>query len=641
MKMLGRLLAVVLFSAPWPGLAQSNYYVGRSATFNSLGLGKTYVLGANSGMKCDGATDDAAALQAAVNAAQALGSPATANGGGVLVPPAGICIVGSDITIIKGITIEGAGVGIESGAGNSGGTVFRDSRTTGTVFAVASTAAVVFRNLTIDSSNYKTSGGCISFTGTGGSTINDGSRVEGVKCLKAYDGITLTEAQNFTAGAGTFIQDYVHDGILKINAQNPDAGQDHYSGITIQDANRHSTGTEANNPFTTTNTSAVVTVAHTAHGLITGMKARWQGSTAVNNVTLNGAYTVTVVNANSFTVVANTTANASGAGGGNATLYYYGSNAGFEYRAGGDIAISGSKFIGSCWGFLDNATYGPTGSVRISGNSIEDAACADIGFMQTTSGIEHSNFVVVGNQFHSLGAGGQSYYGLVYATTGTPTSKPKWLENVVVTGNVLLGASTLGQGIVNFQDGAGILIDDNVVNNQGNNGSGGALVVGSAATNVVIGPQNVQERLGDGGMWGTITPASLAAPATIRQIFCTTIAQNTTNYCSMGNPTPNAGVEPAGIEQGPMLLRNLTVGVVTTPAAGQTYTATIYKDSAYGAGGAGATAITCQIANPNRTCTDTTHTATLADGNVWFLQIVTSATSGSTGNINAVLGGDR
>lgn len=91
------------------------------------------------------------------------------------------------------------------------------------------------------------------------------------------------------------------------------------------------TGTEANNPFTTTNGSAVVSVAHVAHGLFEGDTVIWTGAATFNNVTMNGTFIVlTVTNANAYTVTAITTANASGSGGGAAVLYSYEINIGVE-----------------------------------------------------------------------------------------------------------------------------------------------------------------------------------------------------------------------------------------------------------------------------------------------------------------------
>lgn len=84
------------------------------------------------------------------------------------------------------------------------------------------------------------------------------------------------------------------------------------------------TGTEANNPFATTNGSSVVTVTHVAHGRSIGDHVIWSGASTFNNVTMNGEFVVvTVPTANSFTVTALTVANATGSGGGAAVAYTY------------------------------------------------------------------------------------------------------------------------------------------------------------------------------------------------------------------------------------------------------------------------------------------------------------------------------
>jgi hypothetical protein len=93
-----------------------------------------------------------------------------------------------------------------------------------------------------------------------------------------------------------------------------------YYDITPVDAS----GTEANNPFTTTNGSAVVTLAHVAHGRSPGDHIIWSGAATFNNVTMNGEFVVvTVPTADTLTVTALTVANAGGVGGGAAVLYSY------------------------------------------------------------------------------------------------------------------------------------------------------------------------------------------------------------------------------------------------------------------------------------------------------------------------------
>ena len=83
------------------------------------------------------------------------------------------------------------------------------------------------------------------------------------------------------------------------------------------------TGSLGTNPFTTSNGSATITVAHTGHGLAVGDKVIFSGSSAVNNVTPNDVEMAiaSVVDANSYTVVFTSAANGDGAGGGGSVTF--------------------------------------------------------------------------------------------------------------------------------------------------------------------------------------------------------------------------------------------------------------------------------------------------------------------------------
>lgn len=76
-------------------------------------------------------------------------------------------------------------------------------------------------------------------------------------------------------------------------------------------------------PFTTTSGSAVVIVAHTGHALATGQIATFSNQTAaVGGLTLSGAYTVTVTDADHYTVTAGSNASSSATGGANVDYSY-------------------------------------------------------------------------------------------------------------------------------------------------------------------------------------------------------------------------------------------------------------------------------------------------------------------------------
>lgn len=115
------------------------------------------------------------------------------------------------------------------------------------------------------------------------------------------------QADNFIA-VGTYRKLYVYDSAFLQNDVTP----------------YRATGTLGNNPFTTVNTSNLVTVNQSAHGVSPGDTVIYAGATTFNNVTMNGAFiVVTVTDASNFVITATTTANASGAGGGNAVTFSY------------------------------------------------------------------------------------------------------------------------------------------------------------------------------------------------------------------------------------------------------------------------------------------------------------------------------
>lgn len=106
--------------------------------------------------------------------------------------------------------------------------------------------------------------------------------------------------------------------------------------LTYKEANTKA-GT-LTNPFTTTNGSTTVTVAHTAHGLTTGNFIGFANATAVGGITINGGYTVTVVNANSYTIVAASAATSAATGGGTV-----------DYRLAKYSVGSKVRFYGNSW----------------------------------------------------------------------------------------------------------------------------------------------------------------------------------------------------------------------------------------------------------------------------------------------------
>jgi len=73
-------------------------------------------------------------------------------------------------------------------------------------------------------------------------------------------------------------------------------------------------------PFTVVNASPTVTVLHPDHGLFTGMQITVSGAAAVGGITPSGAYTVTVLTADTYTVTHGSNATSGATGGGSAVL---------------------------------------------------------------------------------------------------------------------------------------------------------------------------------------------------------------------------------------------------------------------------------------------------------------------------------
>jgi hypothetical protein len=74
------------------------------------------------------------------------------------------------------------------------------------------------------------------------------------------------------------------------------------------------------NPFTVINGSPTVTASHPDHGLFTGMQITVSGAAAVGGITPSGAYTVTVLTADTYTFTHGSNASSNATGGGSAVL---------------------------------------------------------------------------------------------------------------------------------------------------------------------------------------------------------------------------------------------------------------------------------------------------------------------------------
>ena len=111
-------------------------------------------------------------------------------------------------------------------------------------------------------------------------------------------------------------------------------------------------------PFTTTNGLSIVTVTDTNHGAITGDTVFFTGASAVGGLTIDGGYEVTYVDANTYTVDAGSSANASATGGGTVIAEY-------ELNIGSDVYSSLTGWGAGSWGgYAVSATTYLNGSIN-------------------------------------------------------------------------------------------------------------------------------------------------------------------------------------------------------------------------------------------------------------------------------------
>ena len=195
----------------------------------------------------------------------------------------------------------------------------------------------------------------------GGWSIFANSTFLGI-CRSLWNWITLAGAN--LVGVGTNLKFY----ILKGNA---------YYDITPIRRTATLSG-----PFTATNGSAVITVADTAHGCVTGDFVTYSGAGITSlggNITvvvLTNTFQVTVINLNSYTITVSATANASDVGTGGTVKTQYELNTGPSYQVpvvgwGAGTWGSGTWGIGGTtasslqlWNqinFGEDLVYGPRG----------------------------------------------------------------------------------------------------------------------------------------------------------------------------------------------------------------------------------------------------------------------------------------
>lgn len=336
-------------------------------------------------------TDSTTEIQAAIDAAEA-------NLGGIVFFPPGFFSVSAVLTITQGIMLVGSGIGVESGAGNHGGTVIRSTVTAGDIFAVTYDGSVQFRDFTIDAPAVTKASGTagIRISGTGGTgTLSRRSRIQNVRIHNMYDAIIL-DASADEVIESCHIQDFLNIGIYLQQINNVDSGPHFISNNVLWDLG---VGT---------------------------------------------------------------------------------SQAGIRYDQGGDIRIVGNKFLGSNYGIrIVRTVAGETGTIQIIGNSIEEQLINGIRLERVDAASPTlGNIIINSNQFSIITATPQSTIAIVAGSA-------QWVRRVTIADNVINNNHTASFAVFSIQDGGGVTITGNVINNGSQTGPTG-MDVGGKATDVLL-----------------------------------------------------------------------------------------------------------------------------------------------------------
>ena len=148
-------------------------------------------------------------------------------------------------------------------------------------------------------------------TAVGGITVNGEYSVTATISTTEYMITTITTASSTATGGGAaVVAQYEYPSGLDVNTNGNGWGAGAWSPTIPK--------TLSANPFATTNASGTITVTHTAHGLTTGNYVYFTGALATGGIpasVLNNTYPITVVNANSYTILTpGNTSNNSNAG---------------------------------------------------------------------------------------------------------------------------------------------------------------------------------------------------------------------------------------------------------------------------------------------------------------------------------------
>lgn len=155
-----------------------------------------------------------------------------------------------------------------------------------------------------------------------------------------------------------------------------------YLNITSAFKNRTLGGVLGSNPIATTSGSTTATITHTGHGYLTGQGIEFAGATGFNGISagqFNVRYAITVVDANTYTIVLPLAATGTSSGGGSSIQFYPEC-----------VNVNYSQLFNATDGYIRSGTYQAT----LPGFGVQDS----YGYMNPISYLSANTIKPVGSE---------------------------------------------------------------------------------------------------------------------------------------------------------------------------------------------------------------------------------------------------
>ena len=242
---------------------------------------------------------------------------------------------------------------------------------------------------------------------------------------------------------------------------------------------------------------------------------------------------------------------------------------------GAAVNIIGNKLLSAQYGVRLTVSQGPTGTLNIVGNSIEQQTGISVFIQQTVAGKTYGNVCIANNEFSTIGL--SSFQSGINIAQGLSV---QYLSNVAITGNVFNMSTTQAQACVSVFDGNGVTITGNVINNNNTSGMTYGIDVGGNITNSLVDDNKVVNP-GTGGTYSPNTVLVSMKPSGFMTFSTGTsnVAAGATSYLGAADVHATVGDASFYVPFKCRAVRLFTTAG-SAPGAAQTFTYTLMVNGA-------------------------------------------------------------